>query len=308
VTTVCSKDGDAYRFGFNGQMKTNEWAGTGNHNTAQFWEYDTRTGRRFNLDPVDQISKSNYAVLALSPISHIDPLGNNEDNIEVDDKEKTYRVTKTDDPYDVVTERKYDQNGNSIPIVKSDNGKTPNHYQKGSYQNYLKGKGYNERAPLRGAQSEEFAVEMAALDGLGKLVGKGIRWAWGATFGKAAIETARAEGAVWAQKTFSSTFSEEGSLAGKTVDEVAASLKSGKMAAKDLPIDLIKRGDETFILNTRSSAALERAGIPRSEWNVVDRTGQAGYESRLTEQLTKNNLPNGTTIIRESGTKNTIGN
>lgn len=66
---------DDYRFGFNGQEKDNEIAGTGNHNTALFWEYDTRLGRRWNLDPVDQISISNYAVNGLNPILMSDPNG-----------------------------------------------------------------------------------------------------------------------------------------------------------------------------------------------------------------------------------------
>ena len=67
--------GDASPFGFNGQMKLNEIAGVGNHNTALFWEYDTRTARRWNLDPVDQISISNYSVDKLNPIHFGDPLG-----------------------------------------------------------------------------------------------------------------------------------------------------------------------------------------------------------------------------------------
>jgi len=66
---------DGYRFGFNGQEKVDEIAGTGNHNTALYWEYDTRLGRRWNLDPVDQISISNYAVLANNPIWFKDPYG-----------------------------------------------------------------------------------------------------------------------------------------------------------------------------------------------------------------------------------------
>jgi hypothetical protein len=69
----CTKD---YRFGFNGQEKVNEIAGTGNHNTALFWEYDTRLGRRWNLDPVDQISVSNYVTLGNNPIFGTDLLGN----------------------------------------------------------------------------------------------------------------------------------------------------------------------------------------------------------------------------------------
>jgi hypothetical protein len=38
-----------YRYGFNGQEKVDEISGVGNHNTALFWEYDTRLGRRWNV-------------------------------------------------------------------------------------------------------------------------------------------------------------------------------------------------------------------------------------------------------------------
>src|SRR5690554_3372446 len=75
LVRVCDDGGDRYRFGFNGQEKVNEIAGMGNHNTAEFWEYDTRLGRRWNLDPVDQINVSNYAVNGNNPIVNIDPLG-----------------------------------------------------------------------------------------------------------------------------------------------------------------------------------------------------------------------------------------
>ncbi len=71
-----------YRFGFNGQEKDNEIAGRGNSMTAQFWKYDTRLGRRSNLDPFDQIGISNYAVNGLNPIYYNDPLG---------DKKKSYK-------------------------------------------------------------------------------------------------------------------------------------------------------------------------------------------------------------------------
>src|SRR5690606_14249008 len=69
------EEGEDYRFGFNGQEKVNEIAGIGNHNTVLFWEYDTRLGRRWNLDPVDQIGISNYAAFANNPIWFDDPLG-----------------------------------------------------------------------------------------------------------------------------------------------------------------------------------------------------------------------------------------
>jgi hypothetical protein len=63
---------DDYRYGFNGQEKVDEIAGVGNHNTALFWEYDTRLGRRWNLDPVDQVKISNYACLENNPITGTD--------------------------------------------------------------------------------------------------------------------------------------------------------------------------------------------------------------------------------------------
>ena len=45
------------------------------HYTAKYWEYDPVYGRRWNLDPVDQLSVSNYAVFLDNPILYIDPDG-----------------------------------------------------------------------------------------------------------------------------------------------------------------------------------------------------------------------------------------
>jgi hypothetical protein len=65
----------SYLFGFNGQERRDDYAGVGNHNHALFWEYDTRIGRRWNLDPVDQVNISNYAVNGNCPIAFNDPWG-----------------------------------------------------------------------------------------------------------------------------------------------------------------------------------------------------------------------------------------
>jgi RHS repeat-associated protein len=64
-----------YRYGFNGQERVDEISGTGNHNTAEYWEYDTRLGRRWNLDPKPNTSVSAYACLFNNPITNIDVLG-----------------------------------------------------------------------------------------------------------------------------------------------------------------------------------------------------------------------------------------
>ena len=64
-----------YRYGFNGQEKIDEISGSGNHYTAEYWEYDPRTGRRWNRDPIVKAHESPYAAFGNNPIWFIDPLG-----------------------------------------------------------------------------------------------------------------------------------------------------------------------------------------------------------------------------------------
>jgi hypothetical protein len=64
----CDNLADGYRFGFNTQEKDDEVYGAGNLNTAEFWEYDTRLGRRWNVDPKPNFSISPYAAFANNPI------------------------------------------------------------------------------------------------------------------------------------------------------------------------------------------------------------------------------------------------
>ena len=61
-----------YKFGFNGQEKDDEIGGSGNYNTALYWEYDTRTGRRWNTDPIMKDWESPYACFSNNPIWLID--------------------------------------------------------------------------------------------------------------------------------------------------------------------------------------------------------------------------------------------
>jgi RHS repeat-associated protein len=65
-----------YSRGFNGQLKDDEITGsTGTMYSAEFWEYDTRLGRRWNTDPVTIPSLSSYSVMMDNPIWHNDPDG-----------------------------------------------------------------------------------------------------------------------------------------------------------------------------------------------------------------------------------------
>ena len=77
IDNIESTHYNPYRFAFNGQEKIDEIAGAGNHNTAEFWEYDTRTGRRWNIDPMSSKYpwQSPYAVFNNNPIFYKDILG-----------------------------------------------------------------------------------------------------------------------------------------------------------------------------------------------------------------------------------------
>jgi hypothetical protein len=65
-----------YDYGMNGQEKDDEITGVaGAHTTAMFWEYDTRLGRRWNVDPVNKPFESSYAAFGGNPIMNVDPNG-----------------------------------------------------------------------------------------------------------------------------------------------------------------------------------------------------------------------------------------
>ena len=70
-----SVDSDAYRYGFNGMEKDDEVSGSGNSYTAQFWQYDPRLGRRWNIDPVVVAHESPYAAFRNNPVFLNDPNG-----------------------------------------------------------------------------------------------------------------------------------------------------------------------------------------------------------------------------------------
>jgi RHS repeat-associated protein len=65
---------DGYRYGFNGQEKCDEIAQ--GHTTAEYWEYDARLGRRWNIDPVYRAYTTPYIALGNNPIIFVDEKGN----------------------------------------------------------------------------------------------------------------------------------------------------------------------------------------------------------------------------------------
>jgi len=75
VSTVCNNDG--YRYGYNGKMKDNEWAGVGNHYDYGARHYDPRVARFISIDPhaTNYPSISPYVYVADNPLNAIDPDG-----------------------------------------------------------------------------------------------------------------------------------------------------------------------------------------------------------------------------------------
>jgi hypothetical protein len=63
----------SYRYGFNGQEKDVELGD--NISTAQYWEYDSRVGRRWNLDPVPNARESGYLCFSGNPVFFTDVNG-----------------------------------------------------------------------------------------------------------------------------------------------------------------------------------------------------------------------------------------
>ncbi|MGN6492806.1 MAG: RHS repeat-associated core domain-containing protein [Agriterribacter sp.] len=64
-----------YRYGFNGQEADHEVQGEYNSYNAEFWQYDPRIGRRWNVDPILKPGESPYAAFSNNPIWNIDPDG-----------------------------------------------------------------------------------------------------------------------------------------------------------------------------------------------------------------------------------------
>lgn len=89
-----------------------------------------------------------------------------------------------------------------------------------------------------------------------------------------------------------------------SIDDLVNAINSGKVNVSDLPVEYIIRDGNTLILNTRTSQALTQVGIPRSQWNAVNKTGNEFSEDMLSGQLRRNKLTSeGISSVRPSGGK-----
>lgn len=113
---------------------------------------------------------------------------------------------------------------------------------------------------------------------------------------------------VYAQAAFSENFSSYGirqysKIAGtkiNTINDLASAIRSGAVKPSQLSIDVGRVNGKDYIMNTRTATALERANVPRSQWNIIDKTKDKEAMDRLRAQLTdaRNITPPGQSISR----------
>ena len=89
---------------------------SGSSYTAEFWQYDARLGRRWNIDPVVKIHESPYAAFADNPIIFADPNGDSPDNVIVNDDGVVTDVERNDDP-----NKFFDEDGTEFNFNDPDN-------------------------------------------------------------------------------------------------------------------------------------------------------------------------------------------
>jgi len=88
-----------FRYGFGSQEKDDEISGKGNMMTAEYWEYDTRLGRRWNIDPKTKEYFSPYFTFAGNPILHNDIKGDDHYKLSKDGSIKKVATTKDKKDY-----------------------------------------------------------------------------------------------------------------------------------------------------------------------------------------------------------------
>jgi len=82
---------------------------------------------------------------------------------------------------------------------------------------------------------------------------------------------------------------------GESVSSLADKIKNKQVPVSDVPIRYVERNGNVLIINTRSSVALQKAGVPPEEWNWIQ--GEQ-YPNQLEERLARNGLDeNGIDVV-----------
>jgi RHS repeat-associated protein len=105
-------ESDKYRYGFGSHEKDDEVKGIGNHINFGEYGYDTRLGRRWQVDPMTGNAPgwSPYRAFFDNPIYWIDPSGLNEDHWQIKDDGGLKLIARTEDKFHTF----FDEDGEKI--------------------------------------------------------------------------------------------------------------------------------------------------------------------------------------------------
>ncbi|WP_422396233.1 hypothetical protein [Pseudomonas trivialis] len=76
----------------------------------------------------------------------------------------------------------------------------------------------------------------------------------------------------------------------ETVGDLTEALKQGTIRPNQVPLDYVVIDGRKVISNTRTSTALIDAGIPKSQWHGIDKTGLKAFDNITFDDLVKNQL------------------
>ncbi|MGK4569011.1 RHS repeat-associated core domain-containing protein [Flavobacterium sp. 3HN19-14] len=289
------EDDDNYRYGYQGQEKDNEIKGEGNSLNYTFRMHDPRVGRFFAIDPLasDYPWNSPYAFSENRVIDRIElegleaaavyfPKGTSDK--DKNDFYKSYNTSMAKGgAYTLLTAavvcdviftrglctRIFAAAGLMDAINESERGKE---YEK---------KGNHAEAQIHfdnARESSKMAILGVVADGavftIGKVaqlvtITKGLQ---GSKFAQTFIRTDEIF-SIEGQKSYSTIAGTEI----KKVDDLVKALTGGKVTPKDIPLNYVIQNGEKVILNSRTSIALERAGIPMKNWYGINQTGKVAY-------------------------------
>lgn len=294
-----------------------------------FRNYDAALARFNGIDPVTHYNYSPFQAFDNNPVYWADPVGadswsyvsngvyrNNQTGEETEDYQRAISETQShfgEGPTDNIY---INSKTGKVEIFRTDDaedrifidGKFKGTAEKGSTEEILNANGveFSSQQMPEGAGHIFTDMGIATVTGelLFRAAGAGLTALLSRWSGSKLIANAN-----WAQKTFKGVFDDPDSkFFGMTVDGLSEAIKSGSIKIKDVPIEYVVRNGQAIIHNTRSSAALTRAGVPRNKWNALNRTGIKEVENRVTSQLTRNGLPNGTSTIKQTGTNRILSN
>ena len=97
-----------------------------------------------------------------------------------------------------------------------------------------------------------------------------------------------------------------------TVQDLTDAIRAGEVSLRDVPVDFVDIGGVRYILNTRTSTALENAGIPKSQWYGRNQTDKVAYVDRGSgrdvtyNELAMDQLENNIDVVGPSGSATLI--